>query len=67
MNQHIRIEKTCAVCGRKFFARASDKRATRGRTCSFQCSGRLGGKSKGAHPLEQGAHLSGSELDRHSN
>ena len=46
MNQHKLIEKACEICGRKFPARASDKRANRGRACSFRCSGRLGATAK---------------------
>lgn len=63
MNKHKQIEKACKVCGKKFMARACDKRANRGRACSFMCSGRLGGKSKGAHPIAEGAHLLDSRLD----
>ncbi len=62
MNQHKRIKQICEVCGEEFLARASDRRPGRGRTCSFRCSGRLGGKSKGAHLPGKAAHPSGTDL-----
>lgn len=60
MNRHKRVERICEVCGEGFLARASDKRSGRGRTCSFKCSGRLGGRPKGAHPPIKAAHPSGT-------
>jgi len=47
------IDRQCAACEIQFQARAADVRRGLGRACSPRCSGRLGGRPKASHPVQE--------------